>query len=498
MLQKVFRLYESKKFGVVVFGLVSFLSLFFFLQTCLGFIDPDLGWHLRFGQLVMRGGIPKTDPFSYSMPSYAFINHEWLTDIFLSKVYNAATLPALSFFFVCLALFSILLHFTATPKTLWLSLLFVCVAFSLRMFIGIRPQVFSWFLFSCLWFVIIDRKLWKIARYMIPLLFLLWANLHGGFPMGLALIFLITVSRQFTKKQEDKTTWILFIFSLMATLCNPYGLALWREIFVSILDPSLRWSIQEWLPSFATANLILWAYIAGSSILFVTQVKKLSYDLIVVYIFFLGAALSSVRHLPFWLIISIPITIQTGVYFYYEVKKVSYGEKRLQKAFFFVVSLLVILYAVHKTVNHSTIPQVNEVYYYPTKAVTYLQKNLPKDNIFSFYGWGGYLIWKIPEKKVFVDGRMPSWKQDPLPSESTNAFKEHNEIFEGTYPVKKAIQKYHISLFLLPIEQKSRKKAKLIDQIFKTKKETPDIYEQLHNLRWKIVYQDTVAVIYSK
>lgn len=33
-------------------------------------------------------------------------------------------------------------------------------------------------------------------------------------------------------------------------------------------------------------------------------------------------------------------------------------------------------------------------------------------NIFNTYEWGGYLIWKLPKMKVFVDGRMPAWKDD--------------------------------------------------------------------------------------
>ena len=50
---------------------------------------------------------------------------------------------------------------------------------------------------------------------------------------------------------------------------------------------------------------------------------------------------------------------------------------------------------------------------------------------FSEYGWGGYLIWKMPEKKVFVDGRMPSWRWDPADkTQSSWAFKDYRKIME--------------------------------------------------------------------
>ncbi len=487
----------SKRISRLLFIGIIVVTFFFYLQTALGFMDPDFGWHIRFGELVLQRGIPITDPFSYSMPSYKFINHEWLTDIVLSIIYNPERLLLLGFIFITISIFSVLLHFHSLPVNPWTILLFICTTFSLRMFIGIRPQLLSWFFFSLVWYLLYNQQLWRTSRYLIPLLFLLWANLHGGFPMGLALIFLFSFVGFVTKKPEWKSNSIIFLLSFGATYINPYGLDLWKEIFVSVFDTSLRWSIQEWLPSLATANLILWAYVAGSSIIVFMQYKKLSFEMIVLYVFFLVAALSSVRHLPFWIFISIPVTAKASSYFYKHVKKTRGGEQRLQTAYVFVVILMLVLYILHKLINQYSIPKIDEVYYYPFSAVRYLRSNIPKGNLFSFYGWGGYLIWKLPEKKVFVDGRMPSWKQQPLPDESPNAFKEHNAIFEGSYPVSKAIKKYNISTFLLPVEKKTRKRVKLLERFFTSAKETPDIYDQLRKLKWKIVYKDSIAVVYE-
>lgn len=47
---------------------------------------------------------------------------------------------------------------------------------------------------------------------------------------------------------------------------------------------------------------------------------------------------------------------------------------------------------------------------YPCQAI----KNYPQlsGNVFSMYEWGGFLIWQKPNIKVFVDGRMPAWKDE--------------------------------------------------------------------------------------
>src|SRR5437870_1663221 len=72
----------KKHFGLLFVVLISFS--YFWLRGTL-FLDPDFGWHVRMGNLILASGIPATDPFSYTMSSYPFGDHEWLTNIFLAK-----------------------------------------------------------------------------------------------------------------------------------------------------------------------------------------------------------------------------------------------------------------------------------------------------------------------------------------------------------------------------------------------------------------------------
>ena len=60
---------------------------------------------------------------------------------------------------------------------------------------------------------------------------------------------------------------------------------------------------------------------------------------------------------------------------------------------------------------------------YPLGAVKYLHENPIEGNMFNEYNWGGFLIWQYPEKKVFIDGRMPSWKMG-----DQKIFEEFNQI----------------------------------------------------------------------
>jgi hypothetical protein len=81
---KIFkRILSNSTIRVVVFTLIF---LFFFINGVLS-LDPDFGWHLTSGNLTIVRGIAKTDPFSYTMPSFLFVDHEWLTNVLIAKAY---------------------------------------------------------------------------------------------------------------------------------------------------------------------------------------------------------------------------------------------------------------------------------------------------------------------------------------------------------------------------------------------------------------------------
>ena len=88
--------------------------------------------------------------------------------------------------------------------------------------------------------------------------------------------------------------------------------------------------------------------------------------------------------------------------------------------------------------------------YYPPLAIRYLSQHLPKGQIFSSFEWGGYLDWKLPQKRVFIDGRMASWKQKKNKLESEYAFAEQIKLLQLKLNLVKFFNKYDIDTVLLP------------------------------------------------
>ena len=75
------------------------------------------------------------------------------------------------------------------------------------------------------------RKQW---RWSLPLIFMLWANLHAGFIAGLALIAYFSVI------ELEGQLGLIFLASAAATLINAYGIRLYTEIGHTLFDPTLR------------------------------------------------------------------------------------------------------------------------------------------------------------------------------------------------------------------------------------------------------------------
>jgi len=67
-------------------------------------------------------------------------------------------------------------------------------------------------------------------------------------------------------------------------------------------------------------------------------------------------------------------------------------------------------------VGYPGLMSVYESKYFPAEAVSYMQENKPSHpgRLFNSYNWGGYLIWKDPQTKVYVDGRTDLFGDEVL------------------------------------------------------------------------------------
>lgn len=496
----------SEKIKTVPYSFLRFLYvliwIIFFIDGII-FLDPDFGWHLRIGQEILAHGIPQTDLFSYTMPSYPFVDSEWLTDVLTAWFYPFAGKIGLSSVYAALATLALVL---VVPKNFarWVYLPLILSATILLEYFGVRPQIISWFFLAVLLKIILTPKIWEKWGFALPLIFVFWANLHGGFAAGIVVLSCYLLFKNFKKLSlNDLRIWF---FSLLATLLNPYGLRLWGEVWRTFSDGFLRRAIVEWQPGLSRFDPALIIFLALSTVLVFRVRKVWGRGQLGLYLTLFAAGLVSSRNLPFWFLLSLPMMILGSEYFYLEAAKNRESKKRFDSVLRYF-SLAVIFVSFFQTAliilgdGKST-----EERYYPAKAVSFLKSHKVRGEIFAPYEWGGYLDLKLPEKKVFIDGRMPIWRwQAPNKSESAYAFGEYQKIIGGG-DFREAFEKYKVKMVLWHTLGSSRQKAQITrpeflekpDKILGNKGSPESFNARLKEAGWRKIYADGIAEIYER
>lgn len=497
---------------------VAVIAIIFFLKGQVS-LDPDFGWHVRLGEYILKYGIPKVDPFSYTMPSFPFVDHEWLTNIFFAKLFmffGKTGLALVNTFLIILALFISLFRrdvrsdigiYIKDAKDIFyiFGIPLVLSVAVLIPFSGIRAQVQSWLWLAILLNVILNPKTLGRWGFLLPLFFMFWANLHGSFGAGIVSLGLVIVLKAIRKKKINIYEIRLLIVSILATLINPYGIRLWLELWQTISDYSLHFRVREWSPIFLYFNLPFLVYFLYTFIL-IWKYKEKKLEEFSLYIVFLLLSILSIRHIPSLIIVSLPITLKATTSLYHKFLSQKYTTRYFTMTTLLALLAIYIIFIVNLLSEIKLSILISENNYYPVHAVKFLRENPTQGQVFAEYSWGGYLIWKIPEKKVFIDGRMPSWRWNAnIPTESNWAMEDFVSIFKNTSSFDNLVKKYGIDTILWQVENRKSYREYIYElsykvaSLFGKKQETIRSFrERLLEEGWIEVYRDSIAIIYRK
>src|SRR5436305_2036455 len=157
--------------------------------------DGDTGWHVRTGEWILAyGRVPKTDIFSFTMPGQPWFAWEWLWDVIFGWMHIKAGMAAVvlvSIVILCLT-FALLFRLALRRS----GNCFLAIATTLLATAGstihwlARPHLFT-LLFLVVYLALLERVRAegrvKLLRWL-PLLMILWTNLHGGFFIGIIVL----------------------------------------------------------------------------------------------------------------------------------------------------------------------------------------------------------------------------------------------------------------------------------------------------------------------
>lgn len=173
-----------------LFTTLLFLALF--VMTFREISDPDFWWHLRAGQyMVENGTVPHTDPFSFTAQGNEWVTHEWLSEVLIYLLYRVggfAVLPVAFSGIITLAFALTYLSSAGRPYLAGFAVLFGALATAPTW--GVRPQMLTLLMMSAFLFLLDRFVETRRLKFLIPLplLTIVWVNLHSGYAIGLVAI----------------------------------------------------------------------------------------------------------------------------------------------------------------------------------------------------------------------------------------------------------------------------------------------------------------------
>ncbi len=402
---------------------ISIVFLLFFINNSY-ILDPDFGWHLQGGEYILVHGIPSHDVFTYTASDFEWINHEWLSDVITAVLFNIGGFSLLAIVFSMIWTGAILL---ASRFYNWLVL--IATAVSILSFSFIRPSAWSVLLFTLLERIFESKH--KKLLWFIPLIMLAWCNLHGSFILGLCVIFYYKIFK------KSSIPWEIILLSIAVTIINPYGFRLYIEIFRTLFDQGglAHTHISEWgrfkipLLYFVTIIPLLPIFLATRKINF--SFKKIASLPAILFVLSLSAIRGYI-----YVTFSIVKYLETGIA---DFKNSSGFKLRAwQTAYIlFVIGLASTLIGLNNAISFT---EKNPL---PDKAIAYIQESGSCTRIFNAYDYGGYLIWKLPSHKVYMDGRIPLWEKD-----GNHYFKNYLDIVSNKDFRNTEFKKYSIDCVL--------------------------------------------------
>jgi hypothetical protein len=377
-----------------------------------GIADPDTWWHLKAGErIVAERAVPRVDPFTYTTPDAPWVDHGWLFQVALHAVRIAAGEAGVATMTALLALAAVALFLLPGRgrRSAWAGALIALVAVSgAASRFQARPELATFLCLGALLALLESRR----AVWLAPPLLGLWANLHGGFPLGFLVLGAWTLEALL---RRDRAPSLLAVTaaSVAATLVNPYGFGLWERAVRELEDPALRTGILEWAPPFgdlasvfSTSYLELKAMAALLAIALVADFRRFRVAHVIVAAALLAGACASRRAIALFCLAALPLVRL----------HLPGGPRRLPALPLALGAAAACLWLGARAVTGERYRAPGRLerfglqppaLFFPRQATAFLLRARPAGRLFHDYFSGGWLIDRLPGlRPVFIDGRI--------------------------------------------------------------------------------------------
>ena len=470
--------------------------------------DAGIGWHIRTGQLILANhAVPRVDPFSSSMAGKPWFAWEWLYDVAAGELdarlglNGVVWLTAVVIAVVFAWLFQMMLR-RGVNLAVALVLVLLALAASMIHFLA-RPHVMSW-LFTLIWFWVLDsseedllgtrsrRRLW-----VLPLLMLVWVNIHGGFLVGFVLLAIFWLDAIWTwlaakdgrmedvlrkiaaRKRALNLLWIGLV-SLALSLVNPYGWRLYAHIYSYLSSRFLMDHIEEFQsPNFhgvAQRCFVVLVLITVAALALRDYRRNVRLSGVLTILFAVYVGLYASRNIP---VSSLLLVVTVAPLILWKKSATGFLQRMQQielrqRGHMWPVLGIIITFAIAANSGRVGSNILMNAHFDPRRmpvgAVDFISENHLAGPVLSPDFWGGYLIYRLyPNQRAVVDDRHDFYGEEFL--------KSYLKTIRAEADWRGFIQEYQPSCVLLP-------------------RNSPLASVLVESHDWKSIYGDDVAIAF--
>lgn len=408
--------------------------------------NADMLWHLALGRsIVLSRSLPDINSLYYTPTIAVGRDPSWLSQVILYACYglfSAAGLAVLNALVGALIFYLLYRLLERGSDNLLLNVAILALAYgAISPYLDGRPAALTVLLLTFELSVLDDFiRLDRDRLWYIPLTMVLWVNLHPGFLIAPAVLLVFVV---FSGRGTGRLKLLLCLLATCAAVAvNPY---VWR---LYALPAELTRSF------FMLRNLTEWTGITGLSVLlwgvllavavFGFALRKPATSVLALFILAALSAIVAYRNLPLFGVAAV-LAIANGLPGYAPVLERWRPLGRFRSSYpgaggwFWAIALPVtIILASH--VPGSPVRLRLNLKDYPVAAVRQLRSQAIPGNIFVRETWSGYLMWEMPENKLFWDAKGGF---------SPQALRDHHELVNPGPNWRAVAERYNIAVFLL-------------------------------------------------
>ncbi len=471
-------------------------------------MDGDLGRHLTVGNYILdQGEIPLRDVFSHTMAGEPITPHEWLSQVLFALAERLLGLDGV-----------VLLTALVIPSAFWLvfkraaeggrsvlpALLVIILAIAASSLHWLtRPHVFTFLLLAVWMLALDDLRRGRLKHwFLLPMLMLAWANLHGAFIAGFVTWFLYGAGlawdawRKRLPQGEELPLkfWRFYLLgggsALAASLFNPSGVGLWLTSVGYLGNSYLVSHTAEYLPP-NFSDPFTWPFLLMIALLVVVlilNIKRTPAYHFVPAIAWMGMALVSMRHIPLFSIVTAPLLAQDLAGMLHSPRKRRTRRSRLKdmdgrlaqvnsnlKGFILpFISILIVAAGFLGGGRFDAARAGNDFdpAVFPVAAVDWLEEHPRDGEMFNYFPWGGYLLYRgFPGLRVFIDGQTDFYGEVLT--------RQYEQVLDTADGWEEVLEEYDVTWVILPPDE-------LLVQVLQT------------GLNWQMMYRDDTAVILSE